>query len=113
MLFLRLIDTHGGVAAANASYEISFSESGTWQLMKEGRTGDDGLATLADRDANIEPGYYELTLFLGEYFAVRGYPLAGRKFVDIVPVRFGLNDVEADTFITVSISPFGFAVSKS
>lgn len=113
MLGLKIIDSFGGQFAKAAQYEISFNESGEWRLVGEGVTDSRGTAKpIADREAYF-PGYYELTLFLGEYFRAAGYPLPGRKFVDIVPIRFGIDSVAEATEITVTVGPNGYSVHRS
>jgi len=112
VLKITVIDTYVGCRAADTAFEIAFSEDGVWRLAHEGRTDSSGNSTLFKQENSFKPGYYELTLFLGEYFKKQEYPLAGRKFVDIVPVRFGIDDASSDVTITVTISPNGYSVWK-
>ena len=112
MLALRLIDGFSGQQAENAPYEIAHNEAGDWRIVSEGKTNAEGCAILIPAGDEFRPGYYELTLFLGEYFRYRAYPLSGRKFVDIVPVRFGIDEVDLTTEITMTIGPNGYTVSR-
>lgn len=60
-------------------------------------TNDDGrLNGPALKAADFAPGVYEWVFDVGPYFAgVAGVPTAGTPFLDEVPLRFGIDDPEA------------------
>ena len=55
-------------------------------------------------------GYYEATARIGSYFLDAGYVLPTLKFIDVVPIRFGLSDPDTDKAITISITPYGYSL---
>ena len=62
-------------------------------------------------------GTYELLFFVGEYFAAAaGGDIAGSqsepRFLDIVPVRFGIADASANYHVPLLVSPWAYSTYR-
>jgi 5-hydroxyisourate hydrolase len=74
----------------------------------EGRTESPLLA--ADE---MKAGHYEIIFFVGDYFAAKSPTLPKIRFLDKVPVRFGIADPGASYHVPVACSPWSYAVYRS
>ncbi len=109
-LAIKIIDSTNGGFAENVAIETRKIVDGNWELVSKSRTNLDGFVVLADGDHLENGGYYEVTTFLGAYFDECGYSLPRMKFVDILPLRFGMEDAVEDSEIVLSITPYGYTV---
>jgi 5-hydroxyisourate hydrolase len=73
-------------------------------------TGDDGR-TGAPLMAQLEVGTYELRFAVGAYFA-GSEPASEPPFLDVVPVRFGIADVDADHHVPLLVTPWSYSTYR-
>lgn len=108
-LTLNFVDATRGVAITNVDVEIQKIRDGNWQTVAEmvSDLKGDIFVISDDVDGDLS-GYYEATAHIGSYFLNAGYALPTLKFVDVVPIRFGIADADADTAITISLTPYGY-----
>ena len=78
------------------------------KLLKSFYTNADGRtdAPLLAADA-MKTGQYELVFYVGDYFAQRGTE-AKIRFLDRVPVRFGIADAQAPYHVPLLVSPWAY-----
>lgn len=107
---IKIIDSTNGGFAENVAVETRKIVDGNWELISEKRTNLDGYVVIANEKDLQSGGYYEVTAFLGAYFNECGYALPQMKFVDILPLRFGLEEAEESSEIVLSVTPFGYTV---
>jgi 5-hydroxyisourate hydrolase len=69
----------------------------------------DGPLIAAD---DMRPGIYELTFHAGDYFDAVGVTLPDPKFLDEVPIRFGVADPAAHYHVPLLLSSFGFSTYR-
>jgi hydroxyisourate hydrolase len=108
-LTTHVLDTARGVPAAGVLIEL---RRGT-HLLKTARTNADGRTDepLLAGDA-LEPGSYDLVFHVGDYFAGAG-PAAGEiRFLDEVPVRFGVADAAAHYHVPLLVSPWSYSTYR-
>lgn len=72
----------------------------------DGRT--DGPILPADRFA---PGVYELVFHVGAWLDGQDMPGAGPRFLDQVPIRFGMAEA-AHYHVPLLVSPFGYSTYR-
>ncbi len=109
-LTLNFFDATRGVAIANVEVDIQKIHEGNWQPIAAMVSDINGDVTVEAEDANGDlRGYYEAAAHIGSYFLKAGYALPTLKFVDVIPVRFGIADGETDTHITISVTPYGYS----
>lgn len=90
-----------------------FAVSGTtFDLIATARTNDDGRCDaplLAG--AGLKSGEYELRFHAGTYLDAAG-KADGRRFLDIIPIRFGIEDVSAHYHVPLLVAPFGYSTYR-
>lgn len=57
-------------------------------------------------------GVYELLFHVGAYFDRTAAGLAGQKFLDVVPVRFGISQGGGHYHVPLLISPYGYSTYR-
>ena len=115
-LSTHVLDTAHGRPAADLRIELWSMGGDGEKLIKAVRTNADGRtdAPLLD-DASIEVGTYELLFFVGEYFQASGDAGAAQtepRFLDIVPVRFGIADAGANYHVPLLVSPWAYSTYR-
>ncbi|MBK6726795.1 MAG: hydroxyisourate hydrolase [Xanthomonadales bacterium] len=60
----------------------------------------------------IQTGVYELDFAIGDYFARMGVKMAEPRFIDVVVVRFGINDAKAHYHVPLLASPYGYSTYR-
>ena len=109
-LTLSFFDATRGVAIPNVDIEVQKIHDGNWQTIAEMVSDLNGEITVISEDANGDlSGYYEATAHIGSYFLTAGYALPTLKFIDVIPIRFGISDADADTTISISVTPYGYS----
>jgi len=108
-LTLNFVDATRGVAITNVDVEIQKIRDGNWLTIAEVVTGIEGDVSVISADVEGDlSGYYEASAQIGSYFLTAGYTLPTLKFIDVIPIRFGISDADADTTITISLTPYGY-----
>ena len=116
-LTTHVLDTALGMPAADLRIELWLIAEDGEKLIKTLRTNLDGRtdAPLLD-ERGIAVGTYELLFFVGEYFAARGVvgdsAQTEPRFLDIVPVRFGIADAAASYHVPLLVSPWSYTTYR-
>jgi 5-hydroxyisourate hydrolase len=74
---------------------------------RDGRV-DEALLTREE----VTTGEYEFLFHIGEYFRVQGIEQQEPYFLEFVPVRFGVQNLEFHYHIPLLISPWGYQVYR-
>ena len=112
-LSTHVLDTASGMPAADLRIELWQMRDDGERLIKTVRTNADGRTDQPLLDASaIEAGTYELLFFVGEYFSARGVAQADPRFLDIVPVRFGIADAAANYHVPLLVSPWSYSTYR-
>jgi 5-hydroxyisourate hydrolase len=112
-LSTHVLDTAAGKPAADLRVELwSMRENGE-QLVKTVRTNADGRtdSPLLEGPA-MAVGTYELLFFVGDYFAAADVAESEPRFLDIVPVRFGIADASANYHVPLLVSPWSYTTYR-
>lgn len=112
-LTTHVLDTARGLPAAGLRVTL-------WQVTESGRDMLAEAVTNADgrTDAPIMPqeefrtGTYELVFEAGAYLDAVGTPPEEPRFLDVVPIRFGISDADAHYHVPLLLSPFGFSTYR-
>lgn len=113
-LTTHVLDTARGLPATGMAVTL-------WRLDgPEGRRRIVGTHTNADgrTDAHIlpagqfAPGVYELEFAVGAYYAAQGIAGETPRFLDIVPIRFGIADPSAHYHVPLLVSPYAFSTYR-
>jgi len=112
-LSTHVLDLAAGRPASGLRVTLDRLDGDRRQRLTEATTNADGrcdgpLIAAAD----MRPGVYELTFHAGDYFDAVGTRLADPKFLDQVPIRFGIADPAAHYHVPLLLSPFGFSTYR-
>lgn len=107
-LTTHVLDTAHGCPAAGMA--IALYRDG--QPLHQVITNADGRldAPLLDGSA-LRPGEYRLEFSVGDYFASRGHADA-RRFLDIVPVDFIVDDASRAYHVPLLVSPWAYSTYR-
>ncbi|MCV2866036.1 hydroxyisourate hydrolase [Albidovulum sediminicola] len=112
-LTTHVLDTARGVPAAGLEIELFRLEGGARQPLARMRTNSDGRT-----DGPILPkgdfatGAYELVFHTGAYLDATGAPPEAPRFLDVIPIRFGISDAAAHYHVPLLLSPFGYSTYR-
>jgi 5-hydroxyisourate hydrolase len=107
-LTTHVLDTASGRPARGVRIALDRIVGGTRTRLSEAVTNDDGRCDGPILEgAAFLPGVYELTFHAGAYFDAQGLDLPEPKFLDEVPIRFGIADAAAHYHVPLLISPYG------
>ena len=112
-LTTHVLDTASGTPAAGMRIDLAIVESAgarpiaTLRTNREGRTD----APLLAGDA-MHAGVYEITFHVAEYFRAKGEALTEPPFLDRVPLRFGISDVNAHYHVPLLCSPWSYSTYR-
>ena len=110
-LTTHVLDTARGRPASGLRIEL-FGLDDERDLLAEMTTNADGRT-----DAPILPeeafakGLYELLFHCGEYLDRVGVPIEAPRFLDAVPIRFGMFEA-AHYHVPLLLSPFGYSTYR-
>ena len=82
-------------------------------LLKKLRTNTDGRTDaplLLPEEMKV--GQYELVFYVGNYFAEKSSVKGGVRFLDQVPVRFGISDETASYHVPLLCSPWSYSTYR-
>ena len=111
-LTTHVLDTAQGRPAAGLTIELYRIEGESRSLIRAMQTNADGRT-----DAPILPqeefavGVYELVFHAGDYLDARFAPPDAPRFLDEVPIRFGMAE-ESHYHVPLLISPFGYSTYR-
>ena len=112
-LTTHVLDTGRGVPAAGLAIRLYAVEGEVRHLLAEMVTNADGRT-----DSPILPkgafktGVYELVFEAGSYLDANGTPPEDPRFLDVVPIRFGISDPDAHYHVPLLLSPFGYSTYR-
>ncbi|HEY2933537.1 MAG TPA: hydroxyisourate hydrolase [Acidobacteriota bacterium] len=111
----HVLDTAHGHPAANMKIELwRIDVSGERKrLLKDVTTNADGRTDKPLLEAGeMENGIYELIFFVGDYFSTIIPTSDSVRFLDRVPVRFGISDVNVRYHIPLLASPWAYSTYR-
>ncbi len=81
-------------------------------LLKTTETNSDGRTDLPLLEPKeMKQGIYELVFTIGDYFA-KYSAYSEPLFLDEIPIRFGINDVEAHYHVPLLVSPWSYSTYR-
>mmetsp|Transcript_38553 Transcript_38553/g.123569 ORF Transcript_38553/g.123569 Transcript_38553/m.123569 type:complete len:296 (+) Transcript_38553:61-948(+) len=108
----HVLDTANGIPARGMRVELTLPSGDTRNFL----TNDDGRldAGAAIRGADFQPGAYEWHFHVGEYFAAldTAATLPPTPFLDVVPLRFGVDNPELHYHVPLLCSPWSFSTYR-
>ena len=111
-LTTHVLDTARGCPAEGLQIDLYRLDGETRTHLKSLKTNDDGRT-----DEQILPatefaiGNYELVFHAGAYLDACGTPPEEPRFLDVVPIRFGMSE-QAHYHVPLLLSPFGYSTYR-
>jgi len=112
-LTTHVLDTARGTPAPGLRIDLFGLEGDARTRMNTVTTNDDGRA-----DSPILPaetfvtGVYELVFYAGDYLDRTVGAAEGPRFLDTIPIRFGIDDPDAHYHVPLLLSPFGYSTYR-
>lgn len=112
-LTTHVLDTARGCPAAGMTIALYRVSGNSHTKIAEAVTNADGRT-----DAPILPkgkfaaGTYELVFFAGAYLDAVGTHPESPRFLDQIPIRFGISDEAAHYHVPLLLSPFGYSTYR-
>lgn len=111
-LTTHVLDTARGCPAEGLKIELFRIEDETRRLLKTLVTNNDGRTNEQILPAaEFAPGTYELVFHAGAYLDACGTPPEEPRFLDVVPIRFGMSE-PAHYHVPLLLSPFGYSTYR-
>ena len=112
-LTTHVLDTARGTPAPGMRIDLFGLEGDARTLLHSVTTNDDGRT-----DGPILPaeafgtGVYELVFHAGDYLDGTVGASDGSRFLDVIPIRFGIDDPDAHYHVPLLLSPFGYSTYR-
>src|SRR4051794_3604495 len=111
-LTTHVLDTAHGTPAAGMRVQLHRLEADTKIPLAETFTNADGrLPAPLLADDGMAAGTYRLLFHVGDYFAARGNGDA-RKFLDVVPILFVIDDPAGAYHVPLLVSPWAYSTYR-
>ncbi|SFA71051.1 5-hydroxyisourate hydrolase [Poseidonocella pacifica] len=112
-LTTHVLDTARGCPAANLGVTLYRIEGGARTELARMVTNADGRtdSPILPKD-RFATGVYELVFEAGAYLDAVGEAPESPRFLDIVPIRFGISDADAHYHVPLLLSAYGMSTYR-
>ena len=111
-LTTHVLDTARGAPAAAMTIDLYRLEGETRAHLRSMATNEDGRTDGPILpEGEFETGTYELVFHAGAYLDATGTPPESPRFLDVVPIRFGMSEA-AHYHVPLLLSPFGYSTYR-
>jgi 5-hydroxyisourate hydrolase len=112
-LSTHVLDTANGCPAREMKLELWAINGDQRKLLKTAMTNADGRtdAPLLTSE-EMKAGEYEITFFVGDYFARKTSAKPTVPFLDKVPIRFGIADAGASYHVPLLCSQWSYSTYR-
>lgn len=112
-LTTHVLDTGLGRPAAGLQITLYRIDGENRVRCAQMRTNDDGRTdTPILPEAEFSTGTYELVFEAGAYLDDVGMPPETPRFLDVIPIRFGISDPDAHYHVPLLLSSFGYSTYR-
>ncbi|MEL6452253.1 MAG: hydroxyisourate hydrolase [Pseudomonadota bacterium] len=112
-LTTHVLDTARGVPAAGIKIALYRVSGNSHRKIAEAETNADGRTdTQILPQGKMTAGQYELIFFCGPYLDTHEMTSDAVKFLDQIPIRFGITDEAAHYHVPLLLSPFGYSTYR-
>lgn len=112
-LTTHVLDTAQGCPGRGIRIELYRLEGEGLTRLKEVVTNDDGRCDAPILEGNDWlAGEYELVFHAGDYLRVQGVEAAEPRFLDVIPLRFGVADADQHYHVPLLLSPYGYSTYR-
>lgn len=112
-LTTHILDTARGLPASGVKIELYRVSGNSHHKIAEAVTNADGRTDSPILPAGkMTAGHYELIFFTGDYLEQTGQATGAVKFLDQIPIRFGVEDEAAHYHVPLLLSPYGYSTYR-
>lgn len=112
-LTTHVLDTTHGKPGSGIRVEVYRLEDGEHRKLTETSTNEDGRCERPLLEGgDFTAGTYELCFHAGDYFDRTSGDLPEPKFLDVVPLRFGVSDADGHYHVPLLISPYSYSTYR-
>lgn len=112
-LTTHVLDTVNGCPARDMRIELWHRDGAELKLLRTATTNEEGrLDKPLLAEDEMQEGIYELVFYVGDYFASKLPEVARVRFLDRVPVRFGIADTRASYHVPLLCSPWAYSTYR-
>jgi 5-hydroxyisourate hydrolase len=112
-LTTHVLDVSTGKPAAGMRIDLYLIADGQPGHIMSVHTNHDGRcdSPLLAGEA-LKPGEYELRFHAGAYLESTGVKSKGRRFLDVIPIRFGIADASEHFHVPLLVAPFSYSTYR-
>ena len=113
-LSTHILDTHSGCPAEGVAVELlAIDAGGVPRLLKRLVTNHDGRtdAPLLS-GAEMTKGTFDLRFHVAGYFSRSGAAQSDPPFLDEIPIRFSISDVNGHYHVPLLVSPWAYSTYR-
>ncbi len=112
-LTTHVLDTSLGRPGQGIRIEVYRLEGDSRTLLKEVTTNEDGRcdAPILEGEAFTE-GQFELVFHAGDYLRREGLDADEPRFLDVIPLRFGVADASQHFHVPLLLSPYSYSTYR-
>ncbi|WP_017429685.1 hydroxyisourate hydrolase [Vreelandella jeotgali] len=112
-LTTHVLDTAQGRPGQGIKIEVFRITGDERQALKTVTTNDDGRcdAPILDGD-EFTTGSYELVFYAGDYLRAQGFEADEPRFLDVIPLRFGVADASQHYHVPLLVSPYSYSTYR-
>ncbi len=112
-LTTHVLDTARGAPAGGLTITLYRIEGANRMKLAGMTTNADGRTDAPIlAKGQMMPGTYELLFEAGAYLDSVGTPAEAPRFLNDIPIRFGISDANAHYHVPLLLSPFGFSTYR-
>lgn len=114
-LTCHVLDTANGIPAEKMKIVLKrLTPEASSGIVGEFVTNDDGRLEggPALKKENFIVGTYEWTFYAGDYFASKGQAMNGTPFLDVIPLRFGIDNPDDHYHVPLLVSPWSYSTYR-
>ncbi|WP_166417542.1 hydroxyisourate hydrolase [Cochlodiniinecator piscidefendens] len=112
-LTTHVLDTARGCPAEGITIALYRVSGNSHKKLVEMKTNSDGRTDSPILpEGKFKSGQYELIFFTGDYLAQHNLSEGENKFLDHIPIRFGVDDADAHYHVPLLLSPFGYSTYR-
>jgi 5-hydroxyisourate hydrolase len=109
----HVLDSARGRPAAGMEIELYRIEGDTRTLVRTVTTNADGRTDApVIPKGELEPGVFELLFHAGAYLDAAGTPGESPRFLDEIPIRFGIADAGEHYHVPLLLAPYSYSTYR-
>ncbi len=109
----HVLDAARGCPAAGMRIDLFRLEGEARTLIRTAVTNSDGRTDgPVIPKGELGPGGFELLFHAGDYLAAAGLAGESPRFLDLIPIRFGVADPEAHYHVPLLLAPYSYSTYR-